>query len=618
LSLRVVPSLFLSDCRLTPCVPYYTIIQQFVVVCPSSLVSNWANEFDKWLGRAGEPKRVVLHKGGESSVSKLKAFVGAMKQQQGLHKIKKNGQVLIISYDLFRMNVETLSAGVTAQTFGLLAVDEGHRLKNASGSLTLTALESLPADARLCLTATPIQNNLSEFHALANFCRPGCLGDLASFRKEYERPIQLLANSTGSSSSSSREHSRGVAQSQALENVTKGFVIRRLQKDVLKSMLPPRTEALLFCLPSERQCELYRAITKPIQEGSLSAMADALPALTALRKVCCHPNLYKGACGAEDGGTCNVKRDASTGGDGASPRVELSGKLVVLEALLRSIRRHAPADKVVVVSNYTSALSVVESLVLQPNGFPSLRLDGSVDVQKRQTLVDTFNRTSDSFCFLLSSKAGGVGLNLIGANRLVLMDPDWNPANDIQAMGRVYRQGQTKSTTIYRLFTSGTIEEVIYQRQLQKGNLAALTVDGVCGKPMVGKQGFTQDELNDCFTLKEGCDCDTKSKPGISWEAYDGPDSLRLQRCFDLPLLEVAADDGSSTCGAGPAKALGYVHIVDDDDGSKISLGAAAAASESLYESDNEQEMEFCSEVGVSKDGSKSAYNSDDEEECEF
>jgi len=134
--------------------PFGLVVQQFVVVCPSSLVSNWANEFDKWLGKAGQPKRVAIHKGGQEGLAKLKAFVTAMKNAKVCKKVP-NGQVMILSYDLLRMNAKVLSDGITAtQSFGLLVVDEGHRLKNTSGSLTLSALESLPTDARLCLTAT--------------------------------------------------------------------------------------------------------------------------------------------------------------------------------------------------------------------------------------------------------------------------------------------------------------------------------------------------------------------------------------------------------------------------------------------------------------------------------
>jgi SNF2 family DNA or RNA helicase len=147
------------------------LLQRFVVVCPSSLVVNWEKEFDKWLGKATNPKRVVVKKGGEAGLSRLRAFCSVKSGQ---------AEVLIISYDLFRMNSLLFQ---TVKNIGMLVVDEGHRLKNTSGSQTLTALESIPCNARLCITATPIQNNLSDFFNIANFVCPGLLGDLPTFRK---------------------------------------------------------------------------------------------------------------------------------------------------------------------------------------------------------------------------------------------------------------------------------------------------------------------------------------------------------------------------------------------------------------------------------------------------
>lgn len=377
------------------------------MVCPSSLVTNWANEFDKWLGRASQPKRVVLHKGGEEGVQQIRAYTQKMKQQL----MHQPGQVLIVSYDLFRRNSDEFVFPVNVSC-GLLVVDEGHRLKNTSGSLTLSALESLPTDARLCITATPIQNNLCEFYNLANFCCPGVLGtDVASFRKQYERPI-----ANANQKNASREQlATGLAMSKELETVAKTFMLRRLQKDILKSMLPPRTEALLFCRPSARQCQLYYSLTKHTVPGN---MADALTTLTALRKICSHPFLYK------NNGLVTTTSSIPAPND--PDNLTLSGKLVVLDALLQQIRQHAPDEKVVIVSNFTSALSIIELLVLQPRQFSYLRLDGTT--KDRQAVVDTFNRTSavSNFCFMLSSKAGGCGLNIVGANRMVMFGKSAN------------------------------------------------------------------------------------------------------------------------------------------------------------------------------------------------
>ncbi len=399
-------------------------------------------------------------------------------------------------------------------------VDEGHRLKNTNGSLALTALESLVCESRLLLTATPIQNVLSDFYTIANFCCPGLLGDLISFRRDFEKPISA-ANQRNCSILQRQE---GATQARILDQLTKTFMLRRLQKDVLQSMLPRRQEVLLFCRPSTVQCSLYQKLTRS------QATDDALAVLTSLRKLCSHPSLL-------------------------SPKIDdpfdiaHSGKLQVLDQLLRQIRSFPANDKVVIVSNFTSALTLIERSILLPQHLSYVRLDGSTELSKRHSIVDTFNKTSAerTFCFLLSSKAGGCGLNLIGANRLIMVDPDWNPASDIQAMARIYRHGQQKPCTIYRLFTSGTVEEVICQRQIQKGNLASRAVDS-----KAGSLGFSKEEIQDCFTLKK-CDCDTKQKVGKSWPDYNGATSISSQGCNDSPLIQVA----------NMTNALAYVHVVN-------------------------------------------------------
>lgn len=490
-------------------------MQKYIIVCPSSLVSNWAKEFDKWLGSTSQPKRLVVKKGGEEGLHQIKVFA------QDNHN---HHSVLILSYDIFRLNIEHFR-GMSSR---LLVVDEGHRLKNTAGSLTLTALESLDCESRLLLTATPIQNVLSDFYTISNFCNPGILGDLNEFRRDFERPI--AAANLKNCSSSVRE--RGTRQSRELELMTKTFMLRRLQKDVLKTMLPPRSEVLLFCRPSPAQAALYRGITASAHGE------DALATLTSLRKLCLHPSLLS-----------SPSSDMAKGGDVSLVQ---SGKLAVLAELLNQIRTIAPQDKVVIVSNFTSALGLIEAAILKPRNLSFLRLDGSTETSGRQSLVDTFNNTSSerAFCFMLSSKAGGCGLNLIGANRLIMVDPDWNPASDIQAMARVYRQGQEKPCIIYRLFTSGSVEEVICQRQIQKENLASRTVDSNKGS---GLRGFSKEELKDCFTLKHVA-CDTKTKMGNSWPSYEGPGSIEACRCYDGPLLKVASSSSE----------LAFVHVVED------------------------------------------------------
>lgn len=487
--------------------------QRFIIVCPSSLVQNWAKEFDKWLGRASLPKRVVVKKGGQEALQTIRGFTPVKPNQS---------EVLILSYDIFRMNADILT---DAKQIGLLVVDEGHRLKNSSGSITISALNDLDCEARLLITGTPVQNNLSEFHTVANFVCPGILGGLADFRRDFERPI-TAANRKDATDA---QRSLGDKQSQALDYIIKGFLLRRLAKDVLTDLLPPRTVLLLFCRPSSLQCKLYREMTRTI--------SNPLSTLTSLRKLCSHPHLV-------NPNETNVVDIAA------------SGKLHVLERLLDEIRRTSLQDKVVLVSCFTSVLSMIEANLIKPKCWGYARLDGTTTQNDRQMLVDTFNRTSadKSFIFLLSSKAGGMGLNLVGANRLIMFDADYNPAIDAQAMARIYRPGQTKPTTIYRLFTAGTIEEIVFQRQEQKTNLATMTVD-VTNTDDSGI-GFTDAELRDCFTLKEDTCCDTKTKMKSLWPEYNGRNSLLAQGCLNPEILTLC-----DTC----PDVLRHVHVCSDD-----------------------------------------------------
>ena len=530
---------------------------RFIIVCPSSLVQNWAKEFDKWLGRASQPKRVIVKKGGPDGLRTIRGFA----------PIKPNqSEILIISYDLFRMNANLLTE---AKQIGLLVVDEGHRLKNSSGSVTISALNALDCDARLLITGTPVQNNLSEFHTVANFVCPGVLGSLADFRRDFERPI----TAANRKDASSQQRQNGEEQSHALDDIIKAFLLRRLAKDVLTNLLPPRMELLLFCRPSSVQCDLYRQMTQQI--------SNPLSTLTNLRKLCSHPDLL------------NDKKKASLSNGG----IAASGKLHILEKLLDEVRKTSPDDKVVLVSCFTSILSMIEQKLIKPKGWTYKRLDGSTTQSDRQPLVDSFNRTSaeQSFIFLLSSKAGGMGLNLVGANRLIMFDADYNPAVDAQAMARIYRPGQTKPTTIYRIFTAGTMEESIYQRQQHKGNLATTTVDGSTNADS-GK--FTDEELRDCFTLKEDTRCDTKNKMKALWPEYSGSDSLLSQGCSDQAVLNLV-DDTSDI--------LRYVHIVPversnaaDEEGEDANAtlhpeGASVYQDESELpmESSDDEEYEF-------------------------
>jgi len=190
-----------------------------------------------------------------------------------------------------------------------------------------------------------------------------------------------------------------------------------------------------------------------------------------------------------------------------SVQPELSGKVAILDCLLVAIKANT-TDKIVLVSNYTQTLDMFAKLCALRK-YQFVRLDGTMSIKKRGKIVEDFNDPGNPcFIFMLSSKAGGCGLNLIGANRLVMFDPDWNPANDDQAMARVWRDGQKKQCFIYRLLATGTLEEKIFQRQAHKKALSSCVVDNEEDV----ERHFSYNELRDLFTLNETTKSDTHEK----------------------------------------------------------------------------------------------------------
>ncbi len=542
-----------------------------VIVCvPSSLVGNWAAEFNKWLGLE-RVRPIAVRDGGEAAAAAVTLFA---QSSPLVHP------VLIISYEQTRRHINALAA---IPPIGLLICDEAHRLKSG-GSKTMAALERLPTRRRVLLTGTPMQNNLGEFFACASFACPGALGTPAVFRRTYDAPITAGRDS----GASAEERALGTARASALASLTSSFMLKR-SSAVLNAYLPPKQEVTLMCRMAPLQASLYATMVGSygLPSARVGESPTALLALLALGKACVHPDMLwpseeegAGSGGGERAvlrigakkakvaveeavmeeeeealeeeeeeeeegegaggravGAKSARRawgggmlilDEEEGGEAAAPApppkpargvacdfssharlaaslrpcfpmgytplppadtptdawLALSGKIVVLDALLRSIRTRYPRDRVVLVSSLSSALDVMASLCKR-RGWTTLRLDGSVAAADRQALVTRFNDRSAAmsgpsapFAFLLSARAGGVGLNLVGANRLVLFDPSWNPAVDAQALARVWRDGQASSVHIYRLLSAYTLEEKVLQRQLMKAGLGGAVEEG--------------------------------------------------------------------------------------------------------------------------------------------
>ena len=489
-------------------------VKRALIVCPTSLVSNWDDECNKWLN--GRVKTLPICDSTRAEVvSSVKSFLAP----------RHVAQVMIVSYETFRIHSERFNFDGAVD---LIMCDEAHRLKNGE-TLTNKALCSVPCLRRVMLSGTPMQNHLDEFYSMVGFCNPGLLGTPPEFAKKYERPI--LAGREPDATEAELERAQ-VANADLSELVNK-FILRRTNT-ILSKHLPPKVVEVVCCKLSPLQQALYEHfLTSKAATQALTGKATAvLPAITALKKLCNHPKLIhdmiKGSkntgqaasgfstCaefftpGMYDGGGGRSGR----GGTGMAPGwEEHSGKFGVLARLLANLRAETK-DRIVIISNYTQTLDLVGQLC-RDRHYPYVRLDGSTSIGKRQKLVKQFNDpTSNSFVFLLSSKAGGCGINLIGGNRLVLFDPDWNPANDKQAAARCWRDGQKKKCYLYRFLATGTIEEKVFQRQLSKESLQNV----VNGSGELEQAVMSKEELRKLFSL----DCTTHS---------DTHDTCGCKRC---------------------------------------------------------------------------------------
>ncbi|KAG2442443.1 hypothetical protein HXX76_002529 [Chlamydomonas incerta] len=474
------------------------VAAKVLVVTPATLVDNWGREVKKWLG--SERLQALCLQQSPTAKQQILEF------RHGAHQ-----KMMITSYETLRKHAKDL-AGV----FDLLVCDEGHRLKSVGGSKTIDALLSLGCQRRVLLTGTPVQNDLQEFYALLSFVAPEALGSAAVFNRVYGIPITRSQEGTATA----EDKELGAARSRELQSKVSVYILRRTQA-LLAKHLPPLTSLTLFCRPTEQQVSLYTAVLRSKAVTSLlggggggGGEDNTLAVITALRKVANHPDLMLGAGGgdAADGesrasaSSCLPDFSADFAATGAA---ESAGKMRVLSELLRAVA--AAGERCVVVSTSTAALDLVGRLVCRPLGLSTVRIDGATGVEGRQVIVDNFNKLNMGQVFLLSTRAGGAGLNLVGANHLVLYDSDWNPAMDQQAMARIWRDGQTKPCNVYRMLTTGTIEEKVYQRQLMKADLASATmVGGGGGSGRSGGGKFTREELRALFSLSTATASDTR------------------------------------------------------------------------------------------------------------
>ncbi|XP_013783608.1 DNA repair and recombination protein RAD54-like [Limulus polyphemus] len=490
-------------------------IEKAIIVAPSSLVKNWYNEIKKWLGMRIDA--LAIDSGTKSEIDKnLKSFMNT-------HGRRPVNPILIISYETFRLHAEVLHRSEV----GLVICDEGHRLKN-SDNQTYHALNKLNAKRRVLLSGTPIQNDLLEYFSLLHFVNQGILGTAHEFKRKYETPILRGRDAAATD----KDHEKGKEKLEELISIVNRCMIRRTAT-ILSKYLPVKVEQVICCSLTPLQKSIYSHIvhSKTISEvaNENTKVSASLSLITTLKKLCNHPSLIYEQCQQRVKDLEGCLNLFPVGYDFKKLLPELSGKMSVLDCTLAVIKS-TTTDKVVLVSNYTQTLDLFEKLCRHRN-YQYVRLDGSMSIKKRAKVVEQFNNPqSPEFIFMLSSKAGGCGLNLIGANRLVMFDPDWNPANDGQAMARVWRDGQKKQCFIYRLLTTGTIEEKIFQRQTHKKALSSCVVDNEEDV----QRHFSLAELRELFRLEENTVSDTHDK-------------LKCKRCVNSIQVKPPPDDADCT-----------------------------------------------------------------------
>ncbi|KAK4336847.1 hypothetical protein RND71_043396 [Anisodus tanguticus] len=328
----------------------------------------------------------------------------------------------------------------------------------------------------------------------------GLLGNPSEFKRKFENPILKGRDADASDN----DEKIGKERLSELVQLVNKCMIRRTS-DLLSKYLPKKIELIVCVKLTDLQEDLYKrflksSIIKEVVKEDDKKMNASLKAITFLKKLCNHPQLvYEDIKkNPADSSYELIQHFPESFKNSNKIQAEFSGKLKIVDLLLAMIKA-TTNDKVVLISNYTQTLDLFVNLCAL-RGYKYVRLDGTMSIKKRAKVVELFNQPENpEFVFMLSSKAGGCGLNLIGANRLVMFDPDWNPANDGQAMARVWRDGQKKDCFVYRLLCTGSIEEKIFQRQTHKKALSSCVVDA---EEDVARH-FALSDLKDLFKLEE-------------------------------------------------------------------------------------------------------------------
>ncbi|KAJ0067628.1 hypothetical protein NL108_008952, partial [Boleophthalmus pectinirostris] len=458
----------------------------FLIVAPLSVLYNWKDELETW----GHFQCVVVH---------------GLKKEEELNRIRKGRiEVALTTYETLRLCLDLFND----IDWSAVIVDEAHKIKNPSSQIT-QAMKELNCQIRIGLTGTILQNNLEELWCVMDWAVPKCLGSLGHFKTKFSEPIEQGQKHNATK----RALAVGRKSVRALVKKISHYFLRRT-KSLIKEQLPKKDDRVVYCSLTDFQRTVYQTVLDSEDVRLLLRSSEKCDCgsrhtrrrccykansegvemkklyftyLAILRKIASHVALLQSSAGTSKnqkkyvGIICEkvfqqfpdfVQRCKHESFEALSDPM-YSGKMKVLQKLLHHYRQRK--DKILLFSLSTKLLDVLESYCMA-EGLDYSRLDGNTKSKERVQIVKEFNSSSHINICLVSTMAGGLGLNFVGANVVVLFDPTWNPANDLQAIDRAYRIGQCRDVTVLRLISLGTVEEVIYLRQVYKQQLHSSVV----------------------------------------------------------------------------------------------------------------------------------------------